>query len=48
MDNDINADISLEIDDKISIKFHVRPIYEIVNIEKNENLVIKVPKDYFD
>ena len=48
LDKDINADISLEIDFNTSIKFHVRPIYEIVNIEKAQKLVVPVPENYFD
>ena len=48
LNKDINADISLEIDSITSIKFHVRPIYEIVDIEKKSNLVIPVPSNYFD
>jgi len=48
LEKDINADISLEIDSNTSIKFHVRPIYEIVNFEKLNQLVIPVPANYFD
>ena len=48
LDKDINADISLEIDSNTSIKFHVRPIYEIVSIEKRNQLVVPVPANYFD
>jgi predicted metalloenzyme YecM len=47
INKDINADISLQVDDT-SIKFHVRPIYEIVEIERKNNLVVKVPDGYFD
>lgn len=47
IDKDINADISLKIDDTTSIKFHVRPINEIVEYEKKHNIVIPVPANYF-
>ena len=47
IDKDINADISLKLDERTSIKFHVRPINEIVEYEKQNNIVIPVPIDYF-
>ena len=48
IDKEINADIALQVDDTTSIKFHVSPIYKVVEIEKKNNLVIPVPVNYFD
>lgn len=43
----INADISIEFDD-CSIKFHLRPLEEVVFEEINSGKVDAVPADYFD
>lgn len=42
----VNADICVDLGEA-SIKFHLRPLYEVATEEKRLGLVEQVPKDYF-
>lgn len=48
IDKEINADISVSLDDGVSVKFHARPLYEICTYEKTTGAVEEIPADYFD
>lgn len=44
---DINADISIDLDNGLNVKFHVLPLYKVIEYEKSLNLVEHIPNDYF-
>ena len=52
LNKEVNADIShafkLQGGRKGTIKFHARPLYEVVAWEKEHNAVVAVPPGYFD
>jgi hypothetical protein len=49
MGKEINADISLELGEGVgSVKFHARPLLEVVAYEVAHNAVVPVPPDFFD
>ena len=47
INKEINADVSMRINDDYSVKFHMRPLYEVCKFEELHNLCIPVPEDYF-
>lgn len=47
IDKHINADICLDLGDGVNIKFHICPLYEVVEIEKKSGSAVSVPSDYF-
>mmetsp|Transcript_16822 Transcript_16822/g.33574 ORF Transcript_16822/g.33574 Transcript_16822/m.33574 type:complete len:204 (-) Transcript_16822:41-652(-) len=51
MNKEVNADVShafaLEDGRRATIKFHARPLYEVVEWEKEHDAVVAVPADYF-
>jgi predicted metalloenzyme YecM len=44
---DINADICIDVDENIRVKFHNRPIRDVCLYEKTCGSAVAVPKDYF-
>jgi len=47
IDKEVNADVSITIDDNCSVKFHVTSLKEVIRFEKSNNLVQPVPIEYF-
>lgn len=48
IDKDVNADVSMTTSNKIfSVKFHVRPLYEVCAFESLHGFTVPVPEDYF-
>ena len=47
-DKEVNADVSLDLGDNVSLKFHVRPLYEVCMFEMEQGRVESVPDDYYD
>lgn len=48
IEKEINADVSLQIDKDTSVKFHVCPLSQVVELEKSHGLVVPVPPTYFE
>lgn len=48
IDKEINADVSLELGDGTAVKFHARPLYEVIAYEISHGAVEPVPATYFD
>ena len=47
IDKHINADISIKLQNNISVKFHMCPLLEVCEYEKRNGLVENVPEDYY-
>ena len=47
IDKHVNADVSLDLDDRTTIKFHICPIEEVVRLEKEMNLAEAVPSEFY-
>ena len=47
-DKELNADVSLDLGDNISVKFHTRPLYEVCRFEIEHGCVEPIPVDYYD
>ena len=47
IDKEVNADVSMNIDENCSVKFHVKSLYDVIEFEILKNFVIPVPHDYF-
>jgi hypothetical protein len=45
---DINADVSLNLGNNTSVKFHVWPLYKVCQYEQSIGSRIPVTNDYFD
>ncbi len=42
------SDVSLDLGDSISVKFHAQSLYNVCVYEANHGLSDPVPADYFD
>ena len=47
MNKSRNADVSVSFDGVFCVKFHQRPLYEVIELELKEGDVVKVPDGYF-
>ena len=47
IDKDINADVCLPVSGGYSVKFHLRPLYEVIVFEQDQGSVVPVPEGYF-
>jgi predicted metalloenzyme YecM len=47
INKDVNADICIDLDNNLNIKFHVLPLYKVIEYEKSLNLIENIPNDYF-
>ena len=50
MDKALNADVSHQFEyngGKATVKFHTRPLYEVVALEIQHGAVVEVPENYF-
>ena len=47
IDKEVNADVSINIDDLYSVKFHATPLQDVIAFEISHGLVVPVPLDYF-
>jgi RimJ/RimL family protein N-acetyltransferase len=43
-----NADLSITLLKGMSIKFHIRPVYEVIALEVKTGHVVPIPEDYFE
>jgi uncharacterized protein len=48
VDKHVNADVCLDIAGGYSVKFHLRPLYEVISFEMAQGLVEPVPAGYFE
>jgi len=48
MHKEANADLSLTLVKGMSVKFHMRPVYEVISIEVETGHVVPIPDDYFE
>ena len=48
IDKHINADVSLSIDEDVSVKFHLTGLKEVCKHERDSGEVVPVPKGYFE
>ena len=47
IDKEVNADVSLKVSERISVKFHCKPLYEVIDYEVSHGLVSPVPDSYW-
>ena len=47
IDKEANADVSISLLQGMSVKFHARPVYEVIAEEVQEGHVEPIPEDYF-
>ena len=47
IDKHINADISIKLQNNISVELHMCPLLEVCEYEKRNGLVENVPEDYY-
>ncbi len=47
IDKDLNADVAVDLPNSNSVKFHLRPLYEVIEYEIKGGSVVPVPEGYF-
>ena len=48
INKEVNADVSITLREGMSVKFHSRPVYEVISEELHTGKVIAIPDSYFD
>ena len=48
LDKHCNADVSMQVTPEYCVKFHLCPLLQVVQAEKDRGIVVPVPDDYFE